>query len=266
MKINLVFKRALLIWRIIQPTYIWCLQNRDRSRRYALRKHTPAISFTILLLFLAQPAFPQDTPAAESAHPKEIEIMLAPGSITSIRVHGSSPSSSEFGYRILEDLHRKEVREKARQLLTQYKTPLPYAYRFSEDQLRELRNDQTKLDAVSSKQMHELLGEQQFYLWDELRRGNDMIEDQAEKANEVKMPDINFYHEITFDLKSSPQGIQSLTYTVASYIDAKAIIEGLQQGAIKSVLVESENRSWQENDTKEWVVCKKNCGIKAFIY
>jgi len=231
-----------------------------------MRNHTPTICLTILLLFLAQPVFPQDTPAAESVFPKVVEIVLTPGSITSIRVHGSSPSSSEFGYRFLKDLHSKEVREKARQLLTQYKPPLPYAYRFSEDQLRELRKDQRKLDAVSSKQMHELLGEQQFYLWDELRRGNDMIEDLAEKANEVKMPDINFYHEITIDLKNSPQGIQSLTYTAATYIDAKAIIEGLQQGAIKSVLVESENRHWQENDTKEWVVCKKNCGIKTFIY
>lgn len=229
-------------------------------------KHALAICLPILPLFLAQPVFPQDTPVAEIAHPKEVEIVLTPDSITSIRVHGISPSSRERNYIFLEHLHENELREKVRQLLAQYKTPLPYADRFSEDQLREIRKDQRKLDAVSSKQMHELLGKQQFYLWDELRRGNDMLEDLVKKANEVEMRNFTSYHEITIDLKNSPQGIQSLTYAVASYIDAKAIIEGLQQGAIKSVLVESENRRWQENDTKEWVVCKNNCGIKTFIY
>ena len=236
-------------------------------------KHTPAICLTILFLFLAQPVFPQDTHVAEIAHPKEIEIVLLPGSITSIRVHGSSPSSSEFGYRFSQHLHGKELVEKGRQQIKQYMTPLPYADRFSEDQLRELRKDQGKLDAVSYKQMHELLGDKQFYLWDQLRQGNDMLEVLAKKANEHEMRDFTSYHEVTIDLTNSPQGIQSLKYPVASYLDAKAIVEGLQQGAIKSVLVESEYRHMQKGDTEfilkftgEWVVCKKDCEIKAFIY
>lgn len=233
-----------------------------------MRKYTPVSCFTILILFLAQPVVAQNKPAEESAHPKEVEIVLTPGSIAAIRVHGQSQSNSERNYRFLAHLHEEEVREQARQLIKSYETPLPYADRFSEEQLRELRKDQAKLDAVSTKQMHELLGEQQFYLWDELRRGNDMLEDLAKKDNEIEMSDINFHglHDITIDLTNSPHDIQSLTYTAASYIDAKASIEGLQQGAIKSVLVESENRRWQKEDAKGWVVCKKNCGIRAFIY
>ena len=120
--------------------------------------HQLAYCLAFLLTFLALPAFPQDKPATERAHPTEVEIVLPPSSIKSIKVVGY-PGKNEM----VMDMNHRQLLLKAEP----YAKVLPYPGRFSEDQLTELLKDRAKWRGIYHEQMHELLKEQ-FYLWEEL--------------------------------------------------------------------------------------------------
>ena len=221
--------------------------------------HRLASCLTFLLMFLPQPASPEEKPTATPEHPNQVEIVLSPSSITSIRVD-RSPTEDDLASAFRADL----LRDRAKELFLLYPV-FPYPRRFSEDQMKELQKDQAKVNIEYHRQMRELLKEQ-YYIWQELHAASETLEQLVKEAEHVTRHQI--VYGINIHLNIPVQGIQDLMYGVTAYNDAKAIIEDLKNGSVKSVVVSSEFRIVStpgSDDKSEWKACKR-CSVKAFIY
>ena len=221
--------------------------------------HRLASCLTFLLMFLPQPASTEEKPTATPEHPNQVEIVLSPSSITSIRVD-RSPTEDDLASAFRADL----LRDRAKELILLYPV-FPYPRRFSEDQMKELQKDQAKVNIEYHRQMRELLKEQ-YYIWQELHEASETLEQLSKEAEHVTRHQT--VYGINIHLNIPVQGIQDLMYGVSAYNDAKAIIEDLKNGSVKSVVVSSEFRIVStpgSDDKSEWKACKR-CSVKAFIY
>lgn len=118
-------------------------------------------------------------------------------------------------------------------------------------------------EAERKKELKGLLKDQ-YYLWEELDNLNHTLNSVLDELRSSRE-----YYTVKVDLATSTEGIESIEYEAETYLDAKAIIEDVKQGMIKSVTVVA---SWKKGpaakrrpNEPDWTVCKR-CPVVGFGY